>query len=126
VSTPHDEYGKAVLRAADSEFSANADATTVRFQSGGFTRIDGVVGTDVAVEVESRVSKQVRGAIVDLVLHPHPLKLLVLLPSTCPTLRSARRRPRKSSFDYCQTGAARWCCWVGLEWSLPLSLMQRW
>ena len=42
-------------------------------------RIDGVVGR-VAIEVESRTSKQVRGAVLDLLLHPLPKKLLVLLP----------------------------------------------
>lgn len=80
ISTQHDRYGKAVVRSADGEFSADADVVTVRFDSSGFTRIDGVVGTDVAVELESRVSKEVRGAILDLVLHPHPRKLLVLVP----------------------------------------------
>lgn len=34
----------------------------------------------MAVEVESRVSKQVRGAVLDLVCHQYPKKLLVLLP----------------------------------------------
>lgn len=37
-------------------------------------------GTSVAVEIESRVSKQVRGALLDLVCHPYPKKLLLLLP----------------------------------------------
>jgi len=32
------------------------------------------------VEIESREPKQVRGAILDLLLHPFPRKLLVLLP----------------------------------------------
>jgi len=42
-------------------------------------RIDGTVG-DIAMEIESRVSKQVRGAVLDLVCHPYPKKLLILLP----------------------------------------------
>jgi hypothetical protein len=32
------------------------------------------------VELESRVSKQVRGAVLDLLCHSYPKKLLVLLP----------------------------------------------
>jgi hypothetical protein len=42
-------------------------------------RIDGTVGA-IAVEIESRVSKQVRGAVMDLLCHQYPRKLLVLLP----------------------------------------------
>jgi len=47
---------------------------------GSSARIDGVIGEDVAVEVESRVSKQVRGAVCDLIFHPFPKKLLVIVP----------------------------------------------
>jgi hypothetical protein len=39
------------------------------------------VGQEVAVEVEARNAKQVRGAIMDLLLHPCPKKLLILIPS---------------------------------------------
>ncbi len=42
-------------------------------------RIDGAVG-DIAIEIESRVSKQVRGALMDLICHTNPKKLLILLP----------------------------------------------
>ena len=42
--------------------------------------VDATVGGDIAVEVESRVSKQVRGAVLDLMCHPYPKKLLILLP----------------------------------------------
>lgn len=43
-------------------------------------RIDGTVDSTVAVEIESRTGKQVRGAILDLILHAYPKKLLVLIP----------------------------------------------
>jgi hypothetical protein len=43
-------------------------------------RIDGTVDSMIAVEIESRTSKQVRGAILDLLMHPYPKKLLVLIP----------------------------------------------
>ncbi len=74
----HDAYGKKVLRAAaggaDPEWGVEVD-----YGSRMPARIDGVVG-DVAVEIESRVSKQVRGAVLDLICHRNPKKLLVLLP----------------------------------------------
>jgi hypothetical protein len=34
---------------------------------------------DIAVEIEARVAKQVRGAVLDLICHAYPQKLLVLL-----------------------------------------------
>ena len=43
-------------------------------------RIDGTLDQNVAVELESRASKQVRGAVLDLLCHSYPKKLLVLLP----------------------------------------------
>lgn len=46
----------------------------------GGAKIDGTVGKDIAVEIESRTSKQVRGAVLDLLYHRYPKKLLVLLP----------------------------------------------
>lgn len=77
----HDSYGKAVMRkAVGSQFRDSGPAITVRYGERGGARIDGVVGEQIAVEIESRTSKQVRGAILDLILHDYPRKLLVLLP----------------------------------------------
>jgi hypothetical protein len=79
----HDTYGKGVLRqAAGAAFQGSGPA--VRFRFGvcrGWADIDGVVGDRIAVEIESRNSKQVRGAVLDLIWHPYPKKLLVLLPA---------------------------------------------
>lgn len=77
----HDAYGKLVMRQAAGEaFREYGDAVTVPYGARGGATIDGVVGDSVAVEIESRVSKQVRGAVLDLICHPYPKKLLVLLP----------------------------------------------
>lgn len=77
----HDEYGKGIFRAvAASEFCDRGPAVEVRYTGRGGARIDGVVGGRIAVEVESRVSKQVRGAVLDLICHAYPKKLLALLP----------------------------------------------
>jgi hypothetical protein len=76
----HDAYGKAVLReaAGDAYRDCGIDVC-VDYGSRAPARIDGTIGP-IAVEVESRVSKQVRGAVLDLICHPLPRKLLVLLP----------------------------------------------
>src|SRR5687767_13129935 len=77
----HDAYGKAVLRsAAGSAFRDWGAAVSVSYGPKGGATIDGVVGNSIAVEIESRVSKQVRGAVLDLICHAHPKKLLLLLP----------------------------------------------
>jgi hypothetical protein len=53
---------------------------TVRYEAGPSAHLDGWISTlDVAVEIESRVDKQVRGALMDLVCHRAPRKLVVLI-----------------------------------------------
>jgi hypothetical protein len=77
----HDAYGKQVLRAALGERYADwGDTVCVPYAPGRPGRIDGTVGSEIAIEVESRVFKQVRGAVLDLMCHPYPKKLLLLVP----------------------------------------------
>lgn len=77
----HGRYGKEVLGAAAGErFRATGPATRIDYPGEG-GQIDGVVGETIAVEVESRTAKQVRGAVLDLLCHPFPKKLLVLIPA---------------------------------------------
>lgn len=82
MAQDHDKYGKDVLRAAfPSEFDSKPlrvhfDATA---KDAGTATIDGRIGCDIAVEIESRASKQVRGALLDLVFHDYPKKLMVII-----------------------------------------------
>ena len=77
----HDKYGKLLMKiVAGKAYNDSGESIQVRLGNEGFANIDGTVGVDIAVEIESRVSKQVRGAILDLILHKYPKKLLVLLP----------------------------------------------
>lgn len=92
----HDAYGKAVMRtAAGSAFRESGPAVHVSYgtSKGGGT-IDGVIGDTIAVEIESRVPKQIRGAVLDLICHDYPKKLLVLVPvyMSNPTLCSDQCR----------------------------------
>jgi len=77
-----DELGKTLMRhAAGPLFLDNGPSVCFDFgPEAGSARIDGTVAGLVAVEVESRVPKQVRGALMDLLVHPYPKKLLLLLP----------------------------------------------
>jgi len=66
--------------AAGSAFQESGAVVSVPYGDRGGATIDGVVGDSVAVEIESRMPKQVRGAVLDLICHPYRKKLLVLLP----------------------------------------------
>ncbi len=77
----HDDYGKqAMRRVAGTAFQDWGPSVEVEYNSGRAARIDGTVKDQVAVEIESRVAKQIRGALLDLICHRFPKKLLILLP----------------------------------------------
>jgi hypothetical protein len=78
----HDKYGKGVLKKAfGNSFDASDKKCTVCYgPNGGKATIDGTIAGKVAVEIESRASKQVRGAILDLVMNPLEKKVMILLP----------------------------------------------
>ena len=76
----HDAYGKLILgRAAGRGYKYDGASTTTSYGD-SCAHIDGVVGSFIAVEIESRTGKQVRGAVLDLILHAFPKKLLILVP----------------------------------------------
>jgi hypothetical protein len=77
----HDAYGKLVMRnAAGRGFFDSGPACTIRFgDDAAGAEIDGVVGNSIAVEIESRTPKQIRGAVLDLIFHPYPRKLLLII-----------------------------------------------
>jgi hypothetical protein len=78
----HDAYGKELLaRACGPAYEQYGPALEVDFGAGHPGRIDGVVGGRIAVEVDSRTAKQVRGAVLDLLCHRLKKKLLVLVPA---------------------------------------------
>jgi len=76
----HDKYGKMLLeKVGGNSFVKNGPDVKVRYQGGITASIDGVIN-DCAIEVESRVDKQVRGALVDLLEHHLSKKLLIIIP----------------------------------------------
>jgi hypothetical protein len=77
----HDAYGKLIMRnAAGNAFSDSGALCRIRFgEDAAEARIDGVVGNSIAVEIESRTPKQIRGAVLDLIFHPYPRKLLLII-----------------------------------------------
>lgn len=81
-TSTHDLYGKRVIEAAAGhQFNGTRKACRVDYggplHTGGF--IDGTAAGMIAIEVESRVPKQIRGAVLDLLCHSYPKKLLVII-----------------------------------------------
>lgn len=89
-----DDTGKRLLQlAAGPLYTSDGPSVTYSLgPSAGTARIDGTAAGRVAVEIESRVPKQVRGALLDLILHPYPCKLLVLLPAHTGNVQTAVRQ----------------------------------
>lgn len=76
-----DRYGKRLMRkAVGKTFSDWGPSLEICYGRGGVARIDGTIGGTIAVEIEARTAKQIRGAVVDLIFHPYPKKLLVIIP----------------------------------------------
>lgn len=97
----HDDYGKRVLReAAGDAYEMYGSPVEVDYGAGQPARIDGAVGGNIAVEVESRTSKQIRGAVLDLICHRFPKKLLILLPvhMSNPTIAAEQCRVALAKF----------------------------
>src|SRR5438445_10145902 len=107
-----DEYGKNLVRVAAGGFFTDS-GPTVCFEFGpgaGNARIDRTIAGQVAVEIESRVPKQIRGALVDLVLHPYPKKLLVLLPAYIGNPLTAENQARAILSRFLEPGTYRIVC----------------
>ncbi len=78
----HAWYGISLFEKIDKDiFSNDRELTEFKYQGGTSACIDGVIKGKCAIEIESRVDKQVRGALVDLLLHPYSKKLLVIIPA---------------------------------------------
>lgn len=81
----HDDYGKELLKQLLGErWDPYASQRSVH-QGGVRADLDGVIWSrdgakvECAVEIEARVYKQIRGAIVDLALHSAPKKVLIIM-----------------------------------------------
>ena len=78
----HDNYGKTLVREiAAGRFISKGKSVRVNYGGNVSATIDGVIENCCAIEIESRTTKQVRGALLDLIEHPLPKKLLILIPA---------------------------------------------
>ena len=75
----YDNYARDVLR---QTFGERFDTTDVVFSFGpdaGTGEVDGTIDGNIAVEIGVGSPKQVRASVLDLIFHPLPGKLLVLV-----------------------------------------------
>jgi len=80
----HDEYGKKILTRVTGQHPSwfKKCERSFKYPPDGMTaELDGVIGEDCVVEIEGLNEKQIRVGILDLVFHPYPKKLLVLIPA---------------------------------------------
>lgn len=78
----HNNYGKRLLKEVVGDLLiATGPDTRVNYQGDISAKIDGVIEACCAIEIESRVAKQVRGALIDLLEHQLSKKLLILIPA---------------------------------------------
>lgn len=104
----HDDYGKGLLRAvAGRDYEQYGISVEVDYGAGSPARIDGAVGGRIAVEIESRTSKQVRGAVLDLLYHRFEKKLLLLLPVHMQNVRTTATQCRAALDRYIGNGDFR-------------------
>ena len=104
----HDDYGKQVLRqAAGWASEISGPDVEADYGAGLPARIDGAVNGSIAVEVESRTSKQVRGAVLALVCQRFKKKLLILLPVRMSNPSIAAEQCRVALAKFVQPGDFR-------------------
>ncbi|HEV2175735.1 MAG TPA: hypothetical protein VGW33_00800 [Terriglobia bacterium] len=81
----HDKYGKELMHQLLGDRWSSYDSQRSIAEAGVRADLDDVIialdsqQVECAVEIEARVYKQIRGAIVDLALHSAPKKLLVVI-----------------------------------------------
>ena len=77
----HDKYGKKLIQKATEDLAKlSGPSVEINYGCGQPARIDATY-KNIAIEIESRTSKQVRGAVLDLICHEYSNKLLVIIPA---------------------------------------------
>jgi hypothetical protein len=111
-----DVYGKDVMRGAvGSAFQDRGAAVLVSHRVVPTTQAYGVIVDKngnglVAVEIESRTAKQVRGALAEPRWHPAPHKVMVLIPMYMHDVRGTAAQCRQIWSGISMHGTCRWSC----------------
>lgn len=107
----HDDYGKSLMRKLLANRWNSYDSRRSVDEAGVRADLDGIITTsdgrhiECAVEIEARVYKQIRGAMVDLALHPAPKKFLVVIKAQ-PQLGNTAKITRHCNYIWQQISGA--------------------
>ena len=83
--TDWDGFAKQILRDVFGNDYRSAEGAIVDYGPNAARGvIDGTISGQIAVEVESRNNKQIRGALMDLICHAFERKLLIVIPANVP------------------------------------------
>lgn len=76
----YNSYAKDVLRETFGErFSITDDVVFSFGKDAGTGEVDGTIDGNIAVEIGVGSPKQIRASVLDLIFHPYPMKLLILV-----------------------------------------------
>ena len=89
----YDNYAKDVLRETfGKRFNTTDDVVFSFGKDAGTGEVDGTIDGNIAVEIGVGSPKQIRASVLDLMFHPYPMKLLILVDTPeHETGRSARQ-----------------------------------
>ena len=89
----YDNYAKDVLRETfGKRFNTTDDVVFSFGKDAGTGEVDGTIDGNIAVEIGVGSPKQTRASVLDLMFHPYPMKLLILVDTPeHETGRSARQ-----------------------------------
>lgn len=112
-SADHDAYGKRIFadilghRWRDSlDAERSVEMAGVRADLDGIIRSRDGARVECAIEIEARVFKQIRGAIIDLSWHPAPKKMLAVIRAQ-PQLGSEEKVSRHCIYVWNRLNAGR-------------------
>ena len=76
----YDNYAKDVLRETfGKRFNTTDDVVFSFGKDAGTGEVDGTIDGNIAVEIGVGSPKQIRASVLDLMFHPYPMKLLILV-----------------------------------------------
>jgi hypothetical protein len=102
---PNHDYGREVLAIATDGAAKRGDsALRIDYGAGWQVQLGGFVG-DIAIEFDHRAGRLARGAVLDLIYHPYPKKLLALIPADIPNIKITAAKCRNIFERFCPPGS---------------------
>ncbi len=98
----YQRYAEEVLAAFGKRWDRNSDIVSSFGNDAGTGEVDGTIDGNIAVEIGVGSPKQIRASVLDLMFHPYPMKLLILVDT--PEHKTGRRSVRQAGAILAQAG----------------------